>query len=64
MRVIDFISSGSEPLIYVIRSSVSNEIYWRGNRQDFIREMSAFFLFFNYPVSFFTCEKGVICLYI
>lgn len=64
MKVIDFISSGAESMIYVIRSSVNNEIYWRGSRQEFIREMSSFFMFFAYEVKSFNCEKGVICLYI
>lgn len=65
MRVIDFVGSGAEPLIYVIRSSASGEIYWRGTRKDFIYEMSVFFIFFSTPVNFFDAvSEHVIDLYV
>ena len=45
MKVIDIISLGAENLIYIITDG-SPRGEWRGTRQDFIREMSAFFLLF------------------
>lgn len=64
MRIIDFISLGSEETIYVVRPKGSAEIYWRGNRKDFVREMTAFFILFPYEVQEFDCSDGVICLYV
>lgn len=52
MKVIDFISLGAEDTAYVITDG-SSHIIWRGTRQDFIREMSAFFLLFHRTVTRF-----------
>lgn len=66
MRVIDFVSTGLEPVIYVLRlADHANQIAWRGTRQDFIRELSAFFMFYYCPVkSFGIDEQGTVILYI
>ena len=49
MRVIDFISLGSEDMAYII-SQPGTPVLWQGTRQEFIRELSTFFLFFHRPV--------------
>ena len=65
MKVIDFIGSGAEDLIYVLRERKGAPILWRGTRQDFIREMSAFFLLFYRTVTVFDVDDaGVLTLYI
>ena len=64
MKVIDFIGSGAEDLVYVIRENGA-PVLWRGTRQDFIREMSAFFLLFYRTVTVFDVDDaGVLVLYI
>lgn len=65
MRVIDFISTGSEHTVYIIRSFVTKDIYWRGNRRDFVRELSFFFMFYSSVVHIFDVEfPSEIVLYI
>lgn len=65
MRIIDFVSLGIEDMIYVIKESGTESVCWRGTRQDFIRELSAFFFYFWRPVcSFDTHLPGTIHLYI
>lgn len=64
MRVIDFVGLGAENTIYVITNG-NRKIDWRGTRQDFVREMSAFFLFFHHRVTHFEIEApGVLVLHI
>lgn len=64
MRVIDFIGLGVEDLTYVITDGTP-KVIWRGTRQDFVREMSAFFLLFHRQVRQITVACGdVLILYI
>ena len=65
MKVIDFICLGVEDIIYVISSKDTTDILWRGTRQDFVREMSAFFLFFHQTVLGFDVDMNdIVILYI
>lgn len=57
MKVIDFIGLGAEKTVYVIMDG-SSHVVWRGTRQDFIREMSAFFLLFYRTIHHF--EVGAV----
>lgn len=64
MKIIDFISLGAENMVYII-SQPGAPVLWQGTRQDFIRELSAFFvLFYRAVVSFDIKEKNVLILYI
>ena len=65
MRVIDFVSTGSENMVYVIRNMQTSEIYWRGTRKEFIWELSSFFMFYSTVVYTFDTEcPGTIILYV
>ncbi len=67
MKVIDFIGLGVDGLIYVIidGNSAPEKVVWRGTRQDFVRELSAFFLLFYRTVTMFNVSSGdVLLLYI
>ena len=64
MRVIDFVSFGAEDLVYLILDAANDKILWRGTRQEFIWEMSAFFLFFHRPVARYDVDKGTLKMYI
>lgn len=64
MRVIDFIGLGAEDVVYVINECSSHSL-WRGTRQDFVREMTAFFLLFYRTVTSFDIgADDVLILYI
>lgn len=67
MKVIDFIGLGVDGLTYVIIDAAFSpeKIVWRGTRQDFVRELSAFFLLFYRTVTMFNVSSGdVLILYI
>lgn len=64
MRVIDFVGLGAEHVIYII-SDDGTPVLWRGTRQDFVRELSAFFLLFYRTVTYFDIgEDGAVILHI
>lgn len=63
MRVIDFIGLGEEHIVYAI-SEGGDAILWKGTRQDFVREMTAFFLLFHRLVICFDIDKNILLLYI
>lgn len=65
MRVIDFISLGVDDMAYVIADNSTSAVKWRGTRPEFLREMTAFFMFFYVVVKRFDIGKGkCIWLYI
>ena len=61
MRVIDFVSLGAEDMVYII-SQKGTSVLWQGTRQDFIRELSAFFLLFHRIVTGFDvkCDDVIV----
>lgn len=64
MRVIDFIGLGSEDTVYVISEKGASPM-WKGTRQDFIREMTAFFMLFHrLVIGFVVVDANAMILYI